>query len=204
MGAKTVAAVGAWVLLMSLSSHAGAQECPTSDIGGDCDAGVAGTCIAATCVETMDGSSVTRACAACVSLPDGFCEDAGDPCGEGGVCGSFGGGGGGGAGDGTYSISYSYAVCGPAFVGTESDAAGRPVSVDVDAATKEGAGASSGASSSGASSSGGGAAPHSGDPSSSGCAVAVAGHQPSGPGAFFCAALLPLALRRRRVSREKA
>ena len=42
-----------------------AQECPVSNIGSQCSvSGIVPTCIGARCTDTVDGSTVVRACAA--------------------------------------------------------------------------------------------------------------------------------------------
>ena len=107
----------AWLVpaaLVLVPGSADAQEeCPVARVGLACDAGIAGTCIRATCTETVDGSMTTRDCGACVVLPPESCNDAGQPCGDGGLCASHGGAGGGGGPSGgpSVSIGYSYAAC---------------------------------------------------------------------------------------------
>jgi hypothetical protein len=196
----TGAVLALW--LVGLSGGAGAQEeCPAQDVGSACDGGSGQSCVAATCSETVDGSTSTRACAACVALPDGVCADAGDACGEGGICSASGGGGGGGRIDGGafFSISYGYNLCAYAPVDGSGSDAGRDISISLDAAA---GGAPSGASSSGASSSSGGAAAHSEASSSSGCALAVGQREPAAW--RWLVALMALALLGRRQSRAPA
>ena len=88
------------------------EECPVAELGQACDAGTSGTCIQATCTQTVDGSTTSRSCGACVPLPPNACEDAGS-CGDGGQCVTLGAGGGGGAAGGGSSsmIAYGFGVC---------------------------------------------------------------------------------------------
>src|SRR5882672_3577307 len=100
--------------LLSVARVAAAQEeCPVSEIGQACDAGATETCIQATCSQTADGSTTSRSCGACVTLPPNTCDDAGQPCGDGGQCASYGGGGGVMNLEAGFSsmIGYGYAVC---------------------------------------------------------------------------------------------
>src|SRR4029077_1810584 len=55
------------IALLTFGRAGMAQECPVSNIGNQCDvSGFSGTCIGARCSDTADGSTVVRACAACV------------------------------------------------------------------------------------------------------------------------------------------
>ena len=128
MNARNLVGWFAAALLLGPQPAAAQEECPVAQIGLSCDAGVAGTCLAATCTETADGSTTTRSCGACVDLPPNACSNPGQPCSDGGTCGPSGGVGGGGSGNGSYSfmIGYSQGICEPpAATGSEDDAATR-------------------------------------------------------------------------------
>jgi hypothetical protein len=195
--------VGGAFLLAPVSADA-QEECPVAEVGRACDAGIAGTCIPATCTETVDGSTTTRDCGACVVLPPETCNDAGQPCGDGGLCASHGGGGGGGSASGgsTFSIGYSYAACeypggaggtsaGTAGAGgTATGSAGIPASDD--GAVTENGGGPSGSADAGMSTHGGSAPPSGG----SGCAVSRHAQGPFG-GLAPAAAVIIMCRRRR-------
>jgi hypothetical protein len=179
--------------LVSVSRVAGAQEeCPVSEIGYACDAGATGTCIHATCSQTADGSTSSRSCGACVTLPPNTCDDAGQPCGDGGQCSSLGGGGGGGsAGGGSSSmIVYGYAVCEYPTDAGAGDGTFRSLGTD-DAAAGKGGGSTSGSDHTGTGSpsvdGGSNASPNSSTASSNSSSCALSGH---GAGAFGGLALV--------------
>lgn len=145
------------------------EECPVADVGHPCDAGIAGTCISATCSDSVDGSATTRQCSACVMLPANTCTDAGQPCGDGGLCSAFGAGGGGGSASGqsSFMITYSLATCQYPGSATGDDGGSRNQNF-ADAALTTGEGNPKGADDAGGSSAHGGSAA---SPNSSGCAI---------------------------------
>jgi hypothetical protein len=176
------------------------EECPVAEVDLACDAGIAGTCIPATCTETVDGSTTTRDCGACVVLPPETCNDAGQPCGDGGLCASHGGAGGAGSASGgsSFSIGYSYAACeypggaGGNGTGTGGIPASDPMPPPHDAALTENGGSQSGSADAGMSTHVGPAPP----PGGSGCAVSRHAQGPFG-GLASAAALIMMCRRRR-------
>jgi hypothetical protein len=97
------------VIVLATRSAAGQAECPVAAIGQICDSG---TCLQATCRETVDGSTTVRDCGACVTLPANYCVDAGDPCGDGGIYNPASWSEGSGSRSGlSSSISFSLTVC---------------------------------------------------------------------------------------------
>lgn len=173
------------IALLTFARAGMAQECPVSEIGSPCSvSGIGRTCIGAHCTDTVDGSTVVRPCAACVSLPPNTCSDAGQECGDGGTCANVSGSMSGGSTQGgpSSSVDYAYAECEyPSDAGTPKG----PGDLSGD-------GGNSGNSASGAS---GGSAANSGG---SGCAVSLA--TVAGPHSASGWTLLILAaLRRRRA-----
>jgi hypothetical protein len=199
-------------LLAPVSADA-QEECPIAEVGLACDAGIAGTCIPATCTEAVDGSTTTRDCGACVVLPPGTCNDAGQPCGDGGLCASHGGAAGGGSASGgsSFSIGYSYAACeyagGAGGNGAGTEGAGGngtgtggipgsdPMPAPHDAALTENGGSPSGSADAGMSTHGGSEPP----PGGSSCAVS---RHAQGPfGGLASAAAVVIMCRRRRSAK---
>jgi hypothetical protein len=146
------------------------EECPVAEIGRSCDAGSAGTCISATCTQTADGSTTSRSCGACVTLPSNACSDAGQPCGDGGVCNMLGAGGGSGSGNGSSSfmIGYAIGVCENPVGAAGDDGAARGVAFDDAAITPSGG------------SEGVDAANHAGSGAAGGSSCALSGRWPGG------------------------
>jgi hypothetical protein len=205
MNARSCPWVVVGALLLAPVSADAQEECPVAEVGLACDAGIAGTCIPATCTETVDGSTTTRDCGACVLLPPETCNDAGQPCGDGGLCASHGGAGGGGSAGGgsSFSIGYSYAACeypgGAGGNGTGTGGippGGRGIASD-DGAVTENGGSQSGSADAGMSAHGGSAPP----PDGSGCGVSK--HSPQGPfGGLASAAAVIIMCRRRRSAKD--
>ncbi len=191
-------------LLVPVSADA-QEECPVAEVGLACDAGIAGTCIPATCTETDDGSTRTRDCGACVELPpEETCGDPGQPCGDGGLCVSHGGAGGGGSpsGGSSLSIGYSYAACeypGGA-AGTGAGTGGIPAEDpgfgSDDAAATEKGGSQSGSADAGMSTHGGSA------PSPGGAGCDVSNHAQGPLGGLASAAAAIIMCRRRRSAKS--